>query len=172
MAQFLYKLEGVRGRSMEVYDRKCVISTKVSMGSILTGNVTDGEKTIFYADVVGVQFKKSGGMIGYLQLETGSVQMNNQNSNMFSENTFTFENGKNGVTNEAMENVYHQICDLIEQTKYGSISGAPAAMPAPAPAPAPMPAPAPAGGMRFCNQCGNQLAAGATFCNQCGGRVG
>lgn len=119
MAQLLYELEGVRGRHMKVYDRKCVISTKPSAGSFLTGNVTDGEKTIFYTDVVGIQFKKSGALIGYLQFETGSVQMNNQNSNMFSENTFTFENGKNGVTNEKMENVYHEVCDLIEAIKYG-----------------------------------------------------
>ena len=44
MAQLLYQLEGVRGRSILIYDRKCVISTKVSVGSLLTGNVTDGEK--------------------------------------------------------------------------------------------------------------------------------
>ena len=119
MAKLLYQLEGVRGRCIEVYDRKCVISTKPSMGSFLTGNVSDGEKTIFYTDVVGVQFKKSGNLIGYLQFETGSVQMNNQNSNMFSENTFTFENNQNGITNAKMEEVYHQVCDLIEKIKYG-----------------------------------------------------
>lgn len=119
MARLLYQLEGVRGRSILIFDRKCVISTKAGVGSFITGNVTDGEKTIFYKDVVGVQFKKSGGMIGYLQFETGSVQMNNQNSNMFSENTFTFEHGKNGVTNEQMEFIYHQVCDMIEALKYG-----------------------------------------------------
>lgn len=118
MAQLLYELEGVRGRRIAIYDRKCVISTKPGVGSFLTGNVTDGEKTIFYKDIVGVQFKKSGTMIGYLQFETGSVQMNNQNSNMFSENTFTFEHNKNGITNEKMEAVYHEVCDLIEGVKY------------------------------------------------------
>lgn len=62
----LFELEGVRGRHIAIYDRKCVISTKPGVGSFLTGNVTDGEKTIFYTDVVGLQFKKSGSLIGYL----------------------------------------------------------------------------------------------------------
>ena len=122
MAQLIYRFEGVRGRSVEIYDRKCVIATKAGIGSLITGNVSDGEKTIFYTDVVGVQFKKSGALIGYLQFENGSAQMNNQNSNMFSENTFTFENGVNGVTNEQMEAVYHHVCDLIEQVKYGGVT--------------------------------------------------
>ena len=124
MSKLLYQFEGVRGRFMWVFDRKVVIATKAGMASLLTGNVSDGEKTVFYKDVVGVQFKKSGALIGYIQFETGSNQMNNQNSNMFSENTFTFENGKNGITNEQMESMYHYICDLIEQVKYGDVSTA------------------------------------------------
>ena len=166
MAKLLYQLEGVRGRSIAIYDRKCVISTKVSVGSLLTGNVTDGEKTIFYSDIVGVQFKKSGSLIGYLQFETGSVQMNNQNSNMFSENTFTFENGKNGITNEQMENIYHQVCDLIEQIKYGSVTGGVAPV-----TPAPTPAPAPAPATTFCTKCGSKLDDDVAFCTKCGNKV-
>lgn len=99
----LYDLEGVRGRHIEIYERKCVITTTATVGSVVTGNATDGEKTIFYPDVVGIQFKKSGVTIGYLQFETSSAQMNNQASNVFSENTFTFEEGKNGITNDMME---------------------------------------------------------------------
>lgn len=114
----LYDLEGVRGRHIEIYERKCVITTTATMGSVMTGNATDGEKTIFYPDVVGVQFKKSGVTIGYLQFETSSAQMNNQASNTFSENTFTFEAGKNGITNEMMEDIYKDVVDRIEAIKY------------------------------------------------------
>ena len=121
MAKLIYRLHGVRGREMELYDTKCVITTRKTAGSLLTGNFTDGEKTIFLCDVVGVQFKKSGAMIGYLQLETPSVQMNNKNDNMFSENTFTFEDGKNGVTNGLMREVYDYIVDRIEEIKYGNL---------------------------------------------------
>lgn len=183
MAKLLYQLEGVRGRSILIYDRKCTISTKAGVGSFITGNVTDGEKTIFYKDVVGLQFKKSGGLIGYLQFETGSVQMNNQNSNMFSENTFTFENGKNGITNELMEAIYHQLCDLVEEYKYGDVTGiravppmiAPTPAPAPAPGPAPVPVAVPMGAPEaapasscFCTGCGKELPSTAKFCTGCG----
>ena len=185
MAQLLYQLEGVRGRSMWVFDKKCVIFTKAGIGSFITGNVSDGEKTIFYKDVVGVQFKKSGGMIGYLQFETPSAQMNNHDSNMFSENTFTFEHNKNGVTNEQMEAVYHQICDIIESIKYGTAPAqatpaqATPAQVAPAQATPVQAAPvqaapvqaAPVSQQGVCPNCGRQVAPDAMFCVGCGGSL-
>ena len=179
MAKLLYQLEGVRGRSIQIYDRKCVISTKAGVGSFLTGNVSDGEKTIFYTDVVGIQFKKSGGLIGYLQFETGSVQMNNQNSNMFSENTFTFEHNKNGNTNEKMEAIYHQLCDILESIKYGSMPQVSAdeipALQAPAASAPAYQAPVvtpPAPKANTCPKCGRPFAQGDRFCMACGQRLG
>lgn len=44
--------------------------------------------------------------------------MNNKSDNMFSENTFTFEDGKNGVTNRLMCQVYEYVVDRIEALKY------------------------------------------------------
>jgi hypothetical protein len=88
----IYDLTGCRGRSIKVYRDRCVITTNVTLGSVMTGNATDGQKTIFYSDVIGIQYKDSGLTIGYIQLETASGQMNNLNSNTFGENTFTFEN--------------------------------------------------------------------------------
>jgi len=118
MARFICELQGVRGRVLRLYDTKCVIITTVTAVSFLTGNTTDGEKTIFLSDVVGVQFKRSGKLIGFLQFETPSIQMNNKDSNFFSENTFTFEHDKNGVTNEIVEMVYNFVVDKIEDLKY------------------------------------------------------
>lgn len=118
MANFICELNGVRGRSLKVYDTKIVITTKISVGSVLTGNSTDGTKTIYLCDVVGVQFKKSGNMIGFIQFETSSLQMDNKSDNFSSENTFTYEKGKNGITNGLMEYVYNFICDRIEEIKY------------------------------------------------------
>ena len=120
MAKLIYELEGVRGRYLKLYDTKVIIITKKTAGSLLTGNFTDGEKTLFLCDVVGVQFKRSGGLIGYLQFETPSMQMNNKDSNMFSENTFTFESGKNGTTNDLVEQVYRYVTDRIEEIKYNT----------------------------------------------------
>jgi len=120
MANLICKLTGVRGRYMDVYDNKCIIRTEVTAGSLLTNNATDGEKTIFYMDCTGIQFKASGLAIGYLQIETPSMQMNNQASNFFSENTFTFENGVSDITNELMREVYRFISDRVEGYKYGT----------------------------------------------------
>ena len=120
MANFICEFEGVRGRNLKLYDTKIIITTKKTAGSLITGNFTDGEKTIYLCDVVGIQFKKSGLAIGYLQFETPSMQMNNKNDNFFSENTFTFENGKNGITNELMIALYNFVADRIEELKYGS----------------------------------------------------
>ncbi len=120
MAQYICTIQGSRGRVIDIYDKKCVIKTEVTVGSILANNATDGTKTIFYIDCTGVQFKRSGLTLGYLQFETPSMQMNNQNSNFFSENTFTFEEKAGGLTNTVMENVYEYICYFIESIKYGT----------------------------------------------------
>ena len=79
----VYSIKGARGRHIDVYENKCVITTKVTFGSLLTENATDGEKTIYYRDCTGIQFKKSGFTLGYLQLETGGGMMNNRSSNFF-----------------------------------------------------------------------------------------
>lgn len=46
MANIICKFEGVRGRSIRLYNNKIVISTKITVGSVMTGNMTDGEKTL------------------------------------------------------------------------------------------------------------------------------
>lgn len=119
MSNFVCKLHGARGRTLEIYDNKCVIRTSVTVGSVLTHNATDGMKTVFYIDCTGVQFKESRLTIGYLQLETPSMQMNNQASNFFSENTFTFEEA-NGISNSLMNDVCNYIVGRIEHYKYGT----------------------------------------------------
>lgn len=115
---FLFRIKGARGRILEVYNSKCIIQTKVTFGSVITGNASDGEKTIFYPDCTAIQFKLSGALIGYLQMETPSMQMNNAKSNFFSENTFTYEGSSQ---NELMSEVYYFISDLVEKAKYGKL---------------------------------------------------
>ncbi len=121
MSIWICKLEGNRGRRISIYDNKCVITTDVTVGSLITNNALDGQKTIFYVDVVGVQFKESALAIGYLQLETGSVQMNNNSSNMFSENTYTYDENSGPVDNALMRRVHNYIVDRIEGYKYGFV---------------------------------------------------
>lgn len=123
--QVLFTLKGNRGRTMMVCKNKCIIKTDVTVGSVVTGNATDGEKMIFFRNCSGLQFKESGLSIGYLQFETPSMQMNNQNSNFFSENTFTFEENGNGITSAMMREVFYYVMELIENCISGADTDVP-----------------------------------------------
>lgn len=89
------------GKHLTVYPDKVVIKSKAGIAAFLVGNSTNGEKTIYFADCIGIQYKKSGLTIGYVQFETSSGMMNNRSDNYWSENSFTWEktklpNEKNG----------------------------------------------------------------------------
>lgn len=111
----IYDINGVRGRKIKIYPNRCVITTNITIGSILTRNASDGEKTIYFVDCVGVQFKKAGLQIGYLQFETASSATNNRASNFFNENTFTFDTTT--ISNEKMEEVSNYVRKQIEEIK-------------------------------------------------------
>lgn len=117
--QYLFTIPGCRGRTLTVCKNKCIITTDVTLGSLATGNATDGEKMIFFKHCSGLQFKESGFSIGYLQFETPSMQMNNQTSNFFSENTFTFQES-DGLTNKIMRDVFYYVMELIENCASGT----------------------------------------------------
>ena len=122
----VYFIEGVRGRMLTVYEDKVIITTRLTAGSFLVGNATDGEKTIYFVDCIGVQYKKSSVAIGYLQFETASAVMNNKGSNMFNENSFTWD--VSVVSNETMEEVANFAKRKIDELKRAKSPGfAPAA---------------------------------------------
>lgn len=116
--QSLFSIPGSLGRTLTVCKNKCIIKTDVTVGSVITGNATDGEKMIFFKHCSGLQFKEAGITLGYLQFETPSMQMNNQNSNFFSENTFTFEES-HGLTNQIMREVFFYVMELVEKSAFG-----------------------------------------------------
>ncbi len=111
----IYDLKGVRGRSLKVYEDRCIITVKAGIGSFITGNISDGEKTIYYSDCIGVQFKESGVQIGYLQLETASLQMNNSADNFFNENSFTFDTTVQ--SNDTMKQVANYVREQVAEAK-------------------------------------------------------
>lgn len=128
MSKLVYDLQGVRGRSIKVYDDKVVLAVKAGIGSFFTGNISDGEKTIYYSDCIGVQFKKSGFQIGYLQFETAGGIMNNRTSNFFNENTYTWD--ITTQSNEEMEEVANYTKSRVEY--YKTAKSAPAVTSSPA----------------------------------------
>lgn len=114
----IFSVKGARGRNLYVFDDKCIINTTAGIGSLITGNATDGEKTIYYNDVIGVQYKQSGVTLGYLQLETASAQMNNLKDNHFNENSFTFD--ITTVSNERMAEVAEYVKKRVDEYKRNS----------------------------------------------------
>ena len=45
--QSLFSIPGSLGRTLTVCKNKCIIKTDVTVGSVITGNATDGEKMIW-----------------------------------------------------------------------------------------------------------------------------
>ena len=111
----IYSIDGVRGRHIDIYKDKVVITVSVTLGSLITHNATDGEKTIYYSDCIGVQFKQSGFTIGYLQFETASSSGNNKGSNFFVENSFTFD--AKVIANERMIEVADYVKARVDAVK-------------------------------------------------------
>ena len=89
----------------------------MTLGSIIASNATDGEKTIYYNDCTGIQFKKSGLTLGYLQLETASSGGggNNLTSNFFHENSFTYNPSQ--IPDWKMTEVVNFVKQRISETK-------------------------------------------------------
>ena len=111
----VFHVDGVRGRSIDIFPHKCVISVDSTLGALLSGNATDGEKTIYYGDCVGLQFKAAGMTLGYLQFETASATMNNSQSNFFNENTFTYD--VSTCSNSDMLVVLYYVKNQLEKIK-------------------------------------------------------
>ncbi len=116
----IYSIKGSVGKSLLVYDNKCVMNTKATLRSVIAGNFTDGEKTIYFTDLTGIQFKRgSAVLLGYLQFETASTQANrrrgNWGANYGSENSFTFE----ATLNELMEEVSNYVKTRLDEYKEG-----------------------------------------------------
>lgn len=115
MTDIVYRIDGARGRSIDIYPYKCVITTGVTIGSVLTNNATDGEKTIYFQDCIGLQIKYPGLTLGYVQFETAAPTQNNTSSNFFNENTFTFEGTQ--ITADEMTIVINYIKGQMDKIK-------------------------------------------------------
>lgn len=89
------------GKILDVYENKVVFTTTRSTSTLVTGilfsgsQMTQGEKTIFYRDAVGVQFKPSSLTDGYIQIETPAGNMTSTSSSYGGENSIQFGKEKN-----------------------------------------------------------------------------
>ena len=124
--------EGVRycmvnnsGKILDVYDNKAVFTSTQSTSTVVTGlifgtSLTQGEKTIYYKDAIGVQHKPSSVTDGYIQIETAAGCMTSSSSQYGGENAIQFS-GKE--RNEEAEIIVAFIRKKIEEIKNAPAGG-------------------------------------------------
>lgn len=124
--------EGVRycmvnstGKILDVYDNKAVFTSTQSTSTVVTGlifgtSLTQGEKTIYYKDAIGVQYKPSSIADGYIQIETAAGGMTSSSSQYGGENSIQFSGKAN---NEEAEVIVAYIRKKIEEIKNAPAGG-------------------------------------------------
>ena len=52
MNDMLYEIDGNMGKTLQVYEDRCVISSKASLKSAFFGHALDGNKEFYYKDLI------------------------------------------------------------------------------------------------------------------------
>lgn len=125
--------EGVRycminnlGKILDVYDDKVVFTSTKSTATLVTGlvfgtSVTQGEKTIYYRDSIGVQYKASSLVDGYIQIETAAGNMTAKANQYGGENSIQFSGDKMNAEAEVIVNFIRQRIDEIKSAPTGGV---------------------------------------------------
>ena len=125
--------EGVRycmvnntGKILDVYDNRVVFTSTHSTSTLVTGllvgkSVTQGEKTIYYKDAVGVQYKPSSVLDGYIQVETAAGGVSSSSSQYVGENAIQFSGKERNAEAEIIVAFIKKQIDDIKNTPAGSI---------------------------------------------------
>lgn len=125
--------EGVRyclvnntGKILDVYDNKVVFTSTQSTSTIVTGfvfgsSMTQGEKTIYYKDAIGVQYKPSSIADGYLQVETAAGGVTSSSSRYSGENTISFTGKERNAEAEIIVNFIRSQIEAIKNAPVGGV---------------------------------------------------
>lgn len=119
MSEKKYDINGASGRHLDVYEEKVVLTVKRGFSSLINGGFNNGEKTIFFTDCIGIQYKDAGFItLGYLQFETSSAMMNNKENNFTSENSFIWEGSSMNKLMKEVANYCKEQVDNYKSSKY------------------------------------------------------
>jgi len=103
-------IEGAQ-RILTVYEDHILLQQVKNMRSFMTHDFFNGDKEIYFSDMISCQYKVASSMIlGYLQFETPGVT---NRDNFGSENSFTFYNKDNAL----MEKVASYVKGKIREAK-------------------------------------------------------
>ena len=125
--------EGVRycmvnntGKILDVYDNRVVFTSTHSTSTLVTGllvgkSVTQGEKTIYYKDAVGVQYKPSSVLDGYIQVETAAGGVSSSSSQYVGENAIQFSGKERNAEAEIIVTFIKKQIDDIKNLPAGGV---------------------------------------------------
>lgn len=119
-----YCLVNNLGKILDVYENKVVFTSTQSTSTVVTslllgGSTTQGEKTIYYKDAVGVQYKPSSVTDGYIQVETAAGGTSASRA-YGGENSIQF-GGKNNADAEIITDFIRKKIEEIKNTSVGGV---------------------------------------------------
>ena len=118
MSELIDEVDGNMGKTLKVYDDKCVISTKAGVKAALFGSLLNGDKEFYYTDITSLQFKNLGITTGYIQFEYAGSHSGN---NFVSENSFTFSatlgTSKYSKLKDEMPGIYEDVQNRIQKAR-------------------------------------------------------
>ena len=107
-----YELKGAQ-KILRLYDDRVTLEIIKNARAVFTQTWFSGTKEIYYADMLGIQYKESTNMIlGYLQFETAS---NRGGDNFGSENSWTYD--FRTIPNEKAKEVEHFVRNKMKEAK-------------------------------------------------------
>ena len=112
------------GKVLDVYDNKVVFTSTQSTSTLVTGilfgtSLTQGEKTIYFKDATGVQYKPSSVLDGYIQVETAAGGVTSSYSQYSGENAIQFSGKERNEEAEIIVAFIKKKIDEIKNTPVG-----------------------------------------------------
>ena len=114
------------GKILDVYDNRVVFISTNSTSTLVTGaifgtSVTQGEKTIYFKDAIGVQYKPSSVLDGYIQVETAAGGVSSSSSQYSGENAIQFSGKERNAEAEVIVAFIKKQIDEIKNAPVGGV---------------------------------------------------
>ena len=117
---FVKSLKG-NDRTMFIYENKIKLVKNKSAFSFMSSSLIDGEKEIYYSDIIAVKFKSASKIsLGFIQFELpGSVNFDNYSS----ENSWTFKCSINKEAKDVLDYIKTKIdsCKDLNNSVFSDI---------------------------------------------------
>lgn len=109
------EIEGIYGRKLRIYERKLEIETSETENDAFESFTTDGVKTIYFCDIVGVRRGTDNNNFnyGFIRFDTPA----NITKDFFCENNFIYSK-KYGLSEAVEQDLYEYLTTVIEGYKY------------------------------------------------------